>query len=485
MENQVLPNEALQQKVPMWKKVGYCFGGMTDTLVYDFAAIFLLFFMTDLAGINPAFAGTIITIGVLWDMITDPIVGNIADRIHSRLGKKRTMLAIAIIPILGSYMLLFTNFESMTGGAKNAYFVIMSLMFWLSYTLFSIPYYSMGASLTGDNDERTKIRMLGQIIQYVGVFISNSAPTMMVTFFISKGMSDYNAWHYTAWIEAFLAALTLTIVFLCTKDTELEFTKKEKSEEPKTNFFKDAIDVLKIKPYLLMTLASLAYRVGYCLVATCMTYFILYSCGLSMMAMSAFTALISFGGIVIIAGLMRAVNKFDKVKLYAYLQFVTAAAMIIFNFIHIGSLPLLLFMGVLYLFGSAAYWSLNIPIMYDSIEVDEFQCGKRREGTMLSFYLFVQKGGYAIAASVVGWVLAGTGYDDTLGAMNPQPVLDAIQNMYCAGSGIFFAISGLIVLLYPLKKGVYDKLYVQLENKRAGKEYNTEGFEKVLNKKYR
>lgn len=103
----------------------------------------------------------------------------------------------------------------------------------------------------------------------------------------------------------------------------------------------------------------------------------------------------------------------------------------------------------------------------------------------MSFYLFCQKGGYAIAASVIGAVLANSGYDETLGANNPQHVLDAIQNMTCLATGIFFVLAAAIMFIYPLKQGVYNKLYVQLENKREGKEYNTEGFAQVLGRKYR
>ena len=104
---------------------------------------------------------------------------------------------------------------------------------------------------------------------------------------------------------------------------------------------------------------------------------------------------------------------------------------------------------------------------------------------MMSIYLFCQKGGYAIAASVIGNVLASTGYDETLGANNPENVLNAIQTMTCGAAGLFFVLSAIVVVFYPLKKNVYQKLYAQLENKRAGKEYNTEGFAHVLNKKYR
>lgn len=478
-------HDDLMVKIPFWKKIGYCFGGMTDTIAYDFVAMFMLFFMTDLAGISPALAGVIVSLGVIWDMITDPIVGGLADRTRTRFGKKRTWLLIALPTLLGSYLLLFTCFDSLTGGAKNAYFIIMALMFWLSYTFFSIPYYSMGASMTMDNDERSKIRMLGQIIQYVGVFFSTVAPTLMVTFFLNKGFTDYEAWHYTAWLEAALCTLTLLIVFISTKGIELDIKTENKEEVEKTNFFKDAIDVLKIKPYLLVTLSSLAFRVGYCFVATTMTYFYLYTCGISPAQMSIVTAIISFGGIAVIAVLMKVVFKVDKVKLYAILIMFTAVCLIVFNFININGVGLLCLFAVLYLVGTAAYWSMNMPMMYDTIEVDEFQSGKRREGTMFSLYLCCQKAGYAIAALAVGAILTAVGYDDTLGAANPQHVLDAIQAMYCIGGGVFFLLSGAIMLIYPLKKDVYQKLYAQLEKKRAGEDFNTEGFAHVLNKKYR
>ena len=71
--------------------------------------------------------------------------------------------------------------------------------------------------MTGDNEERTKIRMLAQIIQYIGVFFSTVAPTMLVSFFKSGGFTDYQAWHYTAWLEGCLCVATLIVVFFVFK----------------------------------------------------------------------------------------------------------------------------------------------------------------------------------------------------------------------------------------------------------------------------
>ena len=470
------------KKISFAKKVGYSIGGATDTLAYDFVAAFLLFFLTNYTGVSPAWAGTILTLGVVWNMISDPIVGNLSDRTRTKFGKKRTWLLIAIIPLFATYLLLFTSFDFSTSTA-NVYFLVMTLLFWTSYSCFSIPYYAMGASMTGDNDERTKLRMLAQIVQYVGVFFSTVAPPMFVSFFMNAGCTEGAAWHYTAWLEGCLCVGTLIVVFLSTKGVEIDF--EEEKEENKTSFFKDAADVLRIKSYLLATLSSLMFRIGYCLFLTTMTFFMLYVVALSEMQMTACTSIISFGGIIVIAILMKIIEKFDKSKVYIILVLFSGIIMIFFNFIDINSIGMAALFCVFYVIGSSAYWSINIPLMYDSIEVDEFQSGKRREGTMMSIYLFCQKGGYAIAASVIGNVLASTGYDETLGANNPENVLDAIQTMTCGAAGFFFVLSALVIVFYPLKKGVYQKLYAQLENKRAGRAYNTEGFERVLGKKYR
>ena len=258
-------------KVSFAKKIGYSIGGATDTLAYDFVAAFLLFFLTNFTGVSPAWAGAILTIGVIWNMFSDPIVGNLSDRTRTRFGKKRTWLLIAIIPLFVSYLLLFTKISGLSSGATNIYFLCMTLLFWLSYSCFSIPYYSMGASMTGDNEERTKIRMLAQIIQYIGVFFSTVAPTMFVSFFKSGGCTDYQAWHYTAWLEGCLCVATLIVVFLSTKGIEIDFEDEDQVE--KTSFFKDAAAVLSIKPYLMATLSSLMFRIGYCLFLTTMVYF--------------------------------------------------------------------------------------------------------------------------------------------------------------------------------------------------------------------
>ena len=75
------------RKIPFKTKVGYSLGGTGDAIAYDFIGSFLLFFFTELAGLSPAVAGTIIGVAVVWSAITDPIMGMLSDRCKSKHGK--------------------------------------------------------------------------------------------------------------------------------------------------------------------------------------------------------------------------------------------------------------------------------------------------------------------------------------------------------------------------------------------------------------
>jgi GPH family glycoside/pentoside/hexuronide:cation symporter len=67
-------------------------GDITTSAPMAIIAFFQLFFLTDVAGLNPALAAWPILIGKLWDAFNDPLAGFLADRVHSRFGRRRVLL---------------------------------------------------------------------------------------------------------------------------------------------------------------------------------------------------------------------------------------------------------------------------------------------------------------------------------------------------------------------------------------------------------
>ncbi|MDC7239593.1 MAG: MFS transporter, partial [Spirochaetales bacterium] len=66
------------------QKLGYASGIVSESVLYNMFYTYFIIFLTDVAFLNPALAGTISLISVLWDGVTDPLIGHYADRKEGR-----------------------------------------------------------------------------------------------------------------------------------------------------------------------------------------------------------------------------------------------------------------------------------------------------------------------------------------------------------------------------------------------------------------
>ena len=118
-------------------------------------------------------------------------------------------------------------------------------------------------------------------------------------------------------------------------------------------------------------------------------------------------------------------------------------------------------------------------MMYDISEVDEFKYGKRREGIITASMAFFQKIGGSAALWVTGMVLNSGGYDGTLD-VQPDSAVTAIDSICTIIPGIVYIVGCIALIFYPITGKRYKALLIALEAKKTGKEYSTEGFEKML-----
>ncbi len=132
---------------------GYGFGDFGFNLYATGLNLYLLYYYTDVLGIAPAVAGLIFMIPVIWDGISDPLMGWIATRTSSRLGKFRPYILFGA-PFVGlSFVGMFAApvwFPDQVVAAS----LISHLLFRTLYTVASVPYSSLAAAITRDSQER-------------------------------------------------------------------------------------------------------------------------------------------------------------------------------------------------------------------------------------------------------------------------------------------------------------------------------------------
>lgn len=127
--------------------------------------IYLLLFYTQQVGLSADLAGYALGLAVLWDAITDPIMGFISDRTRTLYGKRRPWIAAGAVALAGAFILLFHPPEMVTQTEKFLYLLLTYMAVNTGMTLISVPHAALGGELSDDRNERNEIfgwRMLGK-----------------------------------------------------------------------------------------------------------------------------------------------------------------------------------------------------------------------------------------------------------------------------------------------------------------------------------
>ena len=163
-------------KLTWLQRIGFGSGDLAQNLIFQTVATYLMLYLTTVLKINPAFVGGLILTVRLIDCFWSPVVGKFIDNRNPKLGKYRTYLLYGGIPLtIAACLLMLPQAAEWSMGAKMVYATLSYTILSMIYSVVNIPYGSIMASMTRDNDEvliLTSTRMvcanIGQIVVQAG-----------------------------------------------------------------------------------------------------------------------------------------------------------------------------------------------------------------------------------------------------------------------------------------------------------------------------
>ncbi len=199
-------------KLSMLQCIGFGSGDLAQNLIYQTISMYLLFFYTNVYGLDPAVAAVMFLIVRIVDVIWDPLVGTFVDKHDPRWGKYRSYLILGGIPLTGFALLCFWN--GFSGSLLYAYVTYVGLS--MCYTLVNVPYGALNASLTRDTAEITKLTSVRMFMANLGGLAVGMGIPMVLRFFdpsetTDMSMSD-SAWFNTM---AIYGIAGLALLFFC------------------------------------------------------------------------------------------------------------------------------------------------------------------------------------------------------------------------------------------------------------------------------
>ena len=195
------------------ERVGYGIADFGINLYFISTMTYLLYFYTDVFGLSAAAAAGVMGVARLVDAVTDPIMGGIAERTRSRWGRLRPYLLFGALPLAALAVLTFTVPGLDTLG-KLWWAYITYTAFGIAYTVVSIPYSALTASLTSNHEERTVLSTIRMACAFGGGLVVSGITWDLVGWFDSEA----EGYRWSMLLYALAATALLWVTFAMTRE---------------------------------------------------------------------------------------------------------------------------------------------------------------------------------------------------------------------------------------------------------------------------
>ena len=153
--------------VPLKQKIAYGMGVVSDHYANVCLSLFLNAFFVDFMKLAPTLVGNAMGAARFWDAFTDPLAGTLSDRCKSKWGRRKPFIFVGALLTGLCFPVLWMVPEAWAPTAKGAYLLIVLLLYYTFYSIFSVPYEALGTELTPDYKERNRIFVVRSYVQQV------------------------------------------------------------------------------------------------------------------------------------------------------------------------------------------------------------------------------------------------------------------------------------------------------------------------------
>ena len=462
------------------EKIGYGFGDMSSSMFWKLFSYFLPFFYSNVFGLSLTDAGVLMLVTRIWDAVSDPMMGIIADRTKTRWGKYRPYLLFFALPFAVCGILLFTTPEN----GKTLWAYVTYILMMTVYTGINVPYGSLLNVMTADSDEKSVLSSYRMFFAYAGSFIALFAWEPLCNMFdkgrtavegaggLASISTSPDAWRNTMILIALFCFILFILSFL--------LTKEHVRSESTVSVGQDLKLLLKNKPWWLMIGAALASNLFNTVRGTTTAYFFSdYIVKTVEMApqwafLISASIFLSIGEIANMAGVVLAVpmsKHFGKKSTYMISMAALIGLSISFFFLPAttGGYWAMLFFQILISVFTGVISPLVWSMYADVADYSELKDGTASTGLIFSSASMAQKFGGAFGGSAVMWMLAAFGYNTVTGAVQTETAILGLRILMSWIPALVAALSILVVWFYPLTKQKMEAVQIELAAKRIEK----------------
>ena len=465
------------KKLTLKTKLAFGIGATGEGATNWIFAGLTFFFYNQVLGLSGSLTGLAVLIAIIFDAISDPIMGSVSDRFVSKLGRRHPFMFAAPFPTVIAIYLMFFPPIGLSEYGLFGWLIFSTILLRLSITLFAVPHLALGAELSDDYFERSRVMSYNNLLGYMGVIIMHIFVWFLVfPFFAGEKIGQLYQESYTP-----IAIFSMILISLCilssayfTKDRipYLKQPSRNESQVKIIDLFKDIIGAISNRNYarLLVGMFFLSMLIG--THETLAIYMGTFFWELSPLQIGWLIINNILGYAFGFIATAKLHQRFDKpivivTSVIGLTIFWSASA----NIALVGFAPergsweivfMIIFLGSI---ASASGSILHISVMSalaDIADEHELNTGIRQEGVFYAARSFFSK-----TSNGIGHVIAGVALDFIAFPANAVPGKIPEETLFNLGliDGPFAMIWGLIAVFFYARYKITKELHAEIQKK--------------------
>ena len=409
-------------------------------------------FYVEEMGLGLAAVGVALLAARLWDVVSDPVIGALSDRLRSPWGRRKPWVVAAVPIVMGATWMLFVPGESTTVWAMLAWSVVL----YTGWTLAVVPYTAWGAELSSDYHERTAISAWREGFVVIGTMLAAGIPAL----FLGGGAGDRAVLEVLALTVMLAAPITVAIMAWRVPDP------CPARAGPALHWRRSLRLIWRNKPFLRLCIAQLLNGIANGLPATLFVLFVAHV--LAAPDWRDSLLLVYFVSGVVSLPFWLAMSRFyGKHKVWVWAMIGTVAVFGTATLLGPGDVVWFIPICILTGFALGADLTLPAAVQADVIDYDRVLSRQERAGAYFAIWSMLTKLSLALGVGIAFPLLEVAGFDATPGTVNDPSSLLVLGLLY-AGLPIPFKLVAIYLMWrFPIDQTRQQRLRALLDRRHA------------------
>ncbi len=418
-------------------------------------------------GVSPGFLGTVGAIAKIWDALMDPLMGYVSDRTKSRWGRRRPYLLVGGCLTAIVTALFFQVGADWAPRTYLAWYLILSLLFLTTSTIFTGPYYALGIEIATDYDQRTRVVAYRSVVEKISGIVNQWVFRFMELF-----PGSILGAKILGFVLGGIGAAAALVVFTGTHE-RFSTGPNRRNVIVHESLWRSIANILSNHIYRRLLLVWVIMTLNIGLFGTIGLYLNVYyvfggdkAAGATLSGVVGSLGLaLSLVAIPLTAFLCRKLGKHRVLDLALWLYIAGSGLKWFCVNPHHPWLQLVL--PVFFSIGISSVFVVMSSMQADIVDMDELEHGGRREGMFGAVGGWVMKLGGALALALSGWIIVLTGFDVNNGAAQPDGVFLRMRILFSLAPMLGSFLALLLLRNYPLTRERSEEIRTALELRRS------------------